>query len=392
MANEETLNADLAPKFPVPLTTFAATAAVVLSLVGVSGNLLTIAALTRDRKLRNKATTAFIISLAVSDFLFCAINLPLTAVRYFYQEWILGDQLCRVFPFFFYGNVAASLMSMVAVTINRYVIIGCYSHYATLYKPSAVYMMIAALWIFSFGMIFPPLVDLWGTLGLDEETFSCTIKKLDGKSPKKFLFLVAFLLPCVVIIFCYSAIFYKIRTTRRKMESHSFRTPVSASKQRIQRKKYRSEDIKLTKMMLTIFVCFLVCFLPLMMVNVLDDEMQQPVIHIFASVLAWMSAAINPIIYSIQNQQYQQAFRALFCGRVRVSRRRAAAGVSQDEPNHPRSEMFCPCLGQAPPSPNVTPSTSKMSVSTLCVELKALNKINVEQLQIYPTELCDNQI
>ena len=42
-------------------------------------------------------------------------------------------------------------------------------------------------------------------------------------------------------------------------------------------------------MMLTIFILFLVCFLPLMLVNVLDDDMKQPVYHIIASVLAWMS-------------------------------------------------------------------------------------------------------
>ena len=27
--------------------------------------------------------------------------------------------ICRLFPFFFYGNVAASLMNMVAITVNR---------------------------------------------------------------------------------------------------------------------------------------------------------------------------------------------------------------------------------------------------------------------------------
>ena len=87
--------------------------------------------------------------------------------------------------------------------------------------------------ILSFGMIFPPLIDKWGTLGLDEETFSCTIKRLDGKSPKKFLFLVAFLLPTVVIVTCYSAIFYKIKTTRKTIESHSFRTPDCPPTQRL---------------------------------------------------------------------------------------------------------------------------------------------------------------
>jgi hypothetical protein len=34
----------------------------------------------------------------------------------------MGATLCRLYPFFFYGNVGASLMNMVAITINRYVV------------------------------------------------------------------------------------------------------------------------------------------------------------------------------------------------------------------------------------------------------------------------------
>ena len=152
--------------------------------------------------------------------------------------------------------------------------------------------------------ITPPLFDLWGSLGLDEATFSCTIKELDSKSPKKFLFLVAFLLPSVVIVVCYSAIFYKVRkirvfcrgfskiemiqikTTRRKMESHNLRTPLSAStvQDHQRHKRQRREDIRLTKMMLTIFILFLICFLPLMLVNVLDDDMTQPSVHIIGDI------------------------------------------------------------------------------------------------------------
>jgi hypothetical protein len=32
----------------------------------------------------------------------------------------MGATLCRLYPFFFYGNVGASLMNMVAITLNRY--------------------------------------------------------------------------------------------------------------------------------------------------------------------------------------------------------------------------------------------------------------------------------
>jgi len=305
--------------FPPPihfsqnLALFAAASAIFLCLVGVTGNLLTVVALTRDKKLRQQATTTFVISLAFSDLLFCAINLPLTAVRYIQQEWTLGPVLCRMFPFLFYGNVAASLMSMVAITINRYVLIAYYGYYNRIYSSGNILLMLAAVWIFSFGMIFPPLVDVWGTLGLDEATFSCTIKKLDGKSPKKFLFLVAFLLPSISILVCYSAIFYRVKSSRHNVESHSHRTPCPIAKTKAVIRAQRMEDLKLTKMMLTIFLLFLICFLPLMLVNVLDDFIRQPYIHIIASVLAWTSATINPILYSFLNQQYQKAFRTLLC-------------------------------------------------------------------------------
>jgi len=313
--------------------------------------------------------SVFIVSLAFSDLLFSAINLPLTSVRYFYQRWVFGDQLCRIFPFLFYGNVAASLMSMVAVTINRFVIIGYYEYYSKVYTARNVYLMIAALWMFSFGMITPPLFDLWGSLGLDEATFSCTIKELNSKSPKKFLFLVAFLLPSVVIVVCYSAIFYKIKMTRRKMESHNLRTLILAStlQENQKNKRQRKEDIRLTKMMLTIFILFLICFLPLMLVNVLDDDMTKPSIHIIASVLAWMSAAINPFIYSIQNQHYQQAFRNLL-GR----KKNTGVYTSRLDVHSNRSSQYLCCIKPSV-NPSVTPASSKASVNTINIELKSLH-------------------
>ena len=59
------------------------------------GNLLTVVALLKCQKLRSHATTMFVISLAVSDLLFCTINLPLTASRYVHEEWRLGTEMCR---------------------------------------------------------------------------------------------------------------------------------------------------------------------------------------------------------------------------------------------------------------------------------------------------------
>jgi hypothetical protein len=43
------------------------------------------------------------------------------------------------------------------------------------------------------------------------------------------------------------------------------------------------------------------------------NKMRVPALHVVASVLAWMSAVINPFIYAFKNRQYQQAFKKVAC-------------------------------------------------------------------------------
>ena len=38
--------------------------------------------------------------------------------------------------------------------------------------------MLLIVWVFSFGMMIAPLAEVWGKLGLDDPTFSCTILRL----------------------------------------------------------------------------------------------------------------------------------------------------------------------------------------------------------------------
>ncbi|XP_069694403.1 protein trapped in endoderm-1 isoform X2 [Periplaneta americana] len=300
--------------YPRGATIFASVCAVLFSVVGVVGNLITAVALLRCSKLRHHATTAFVISLCMSDLLFCSINLPLTASRYINQAWVLSCTLCKLFAFFFYGNVAVSLLSMVAITINRYILISCHSLYDKLYTPRYICLMLLFAWVFSFSMMVPPLLEVWGRLGLDPPTFSCTILKKDGKSPKKMLFILGFLLPCVVIIVSYTCIYWKVRQSRRNLQAHNpsgsnANNVAPTTSQFLQRR----EDIRLTRLMLSIFCCFLLCFLPLMLVNVADDEIRYPVVHVLASVLAWASSVVNPFIYAGSNRQYRAAYRRLLC-------------------------------------------------------------------------------
>ncbi|GAB0094314.1 protein trapped in endoderm-1 [Sergentomyia squamirostris] len=293
--------------YPDEATIFAAVCASIFAIVGVLGNSITIVALLRCPKLRSHATTAFVLSLCISDLLFCSMSLPLQAIRYTWQKWTLGETLCHVFPVLLYGNVAVSLLSMVGITMNRYILIAYNSIYASIYRPLYIWLQLCFVWIVAFSLLIPPVLGVWGRMGLDEMTFSCTIlPDDDGRSPKKVLFLVGFLIPCLVIIISYTCIYWTVRRQRMRLRSHSGLQSSASTGSR------EREDSRLTTMMLTIFFCFLLCYLPLMVVNVFDNEVDYPVLHILASVMCWASGVINPFIYAASNRNYRVAYTKLF--------------------------------------------------------------------------------
>ncbi|XP_053686584.1 protein trapped in endoderm-1 [Sabethes cyaneus] len=288
------------------MSIFATISAGLVFVFGIIGNLLTVIALLKYQKLRKHPTTVFVLSLAVSDLFFCAVNMPLTAIRFLNQQWTLGEGLCKVFPVFFYGNVAVSVLSMVGLTINRYTLILHPSRYSKIYTPISLFFQLLLIWGFSFGIMLLPLFEVWGRLGLDEETFSCTILKKNDSSPKKFIFLFGVLVPCIVISVSYSCIFYTVHKQRSKLKAHN-----ANASGRIESFFRNKEDCRLTLTLLTIYLCFLICFLPLMLANVIDDDGSHANLHVFASVLAWMSAVINPFIYAIGSQNYRHAYTKL---------------------------------------------------------------------------------
>ena len=67
------------------------------AILGFSGNLLTILAIpyaAKKKKFnlhRNWPLTIFILNLAIADFLYSSINLPLYALQYLHEGWFWGE-------------------------------------------------------------------------------------------------------------------------------------------------------------------------------------------------------------------------------------------------------------------------------------------------------------
>jgi len=95
-------------------------------LVGVAsvGNCFLLVCILADKKLHN-ATNFFIGNLAAGDLLMCLSCVPLTASYALDRHgWTFGIPLCHLRPLLQCATVFASALSLTAIAVDRYVVVG----------------------------------------------------------------------------------------------------------------------------------------------------------------------------------------------------------------------------------------------------------------------------
>ncbi|XP_032517985.2 G-protein coupled receptor moody-like isoform X1 [Danaus plexippus] len=309
-------------KFSPTLLTFAAIVTGIIMIIGLFGNLLTVVALLKCPKVRNVAA-AFIISLCIADFLFCAMVLPFAISGFWTRTWSHGGALCKLVPFLRYGNVGVSLLSIALITLNRYIMIAHHSWYGRVYRKHNIALMIIFSWMFSYGMQIPTLIGVWGKFDYDPELGTCSIVTDEfGRSAKTALFVIAFIVPALLIFICYARIFWVVHSSEQRMREHQRSQSTNAGSLNNDKRstikdtretKARRNEWRITKMVLAIFLSFLVCYLPITIAKVADSHVHFPVFHIAGYLLLYASACVNPIIYVIMNAQYRAAYKAALC-------------------------------------------------------------------------------
>lgn len=96
---------------------------IVVIVAGV-GNSFLLACILADKKLHN-ATNFFIGNLAAGDLLMCLSCVPLTASYAFDSHgWAFGRPLCHLVPLLQCAAVFASVLSLTAIAVDRYIVVG----------------------------------------------------------------------------------------------------------------------------------------------------------------------------------------------------------------------------------------------------------------------------
>merc|ERR1712218_304011 len=83
-----------------------------------------------------------------------------------YSDPDLIDTLCPFLPFLAYSFGSTSLITLMALSINRFVII-CYNDiYQKIYTKTSVHFRIVLIWFCTIGFVALPLTGLWGKYDL----------------------------------------------------------------------------------------------------------------------------------------------------------------------------------------------------------------------------------
>ncbi|XP_058470609.1 growth hormone secretagogue receptor a isoform X2 [Solea solea] len=286
--------------YSIPLLTVITVACTLLFLVGMTGNVMTILVVSKYRDMRT-TTNLYLCSMAVSDLLIF-LCMPLDLYRMWrYRPWRFGDALCKLFQFVSESCTYSTILSITALSVERYLAICFPLRAKALVTKRRVRALILLLWtvsLLSAGPVFAMVGverDSVGprefSLGLGNDSDS----SLEGVDTRELL---------------YSLI------GRRLWQRHR---ETSIGSRGAHRDKSNRQTIK---MLVVVVLAFVLCWLPFHVGRYLQFrslDAPSPLLSqlseycsMVSVVLFYLSAAINPILYNTMSWKYRGAAARLF--------------------------------------------------------------------------------
>ncbi|XP_076469163.1 G-protein coupled receptor moody-like [Babylonia areolata] len=291
--------------YPDEVFTAVEVVTVLLAAGGFLGNGLTVLAILTS-SLSNNINGILIGNLSFASVLYCSLVLPMQALAYHHRGWVLPLAVCVGAAAIRVWLIGVTMCLLSAIAVYRFIHV-VYPHaYRRWSERRAFYPIILVCWTFALLFCLGPMWG-WGSYRFESPILQCTFNSLHpDKSHKITVVTIGYVIPCVFICVCYARIGCVVCRSRRR----ALRGSIHGRKNR------RRGSLRLTTMMLLIFIGFFMGTTPYFLINVLDPRHQRPMAHIWAPCAAWLLYCLNPVIYTVMDKNFQQAYRQLICCRV----------------------------------------------------------------------------
>ncbi|KAG8444858.1 hypothetical protein GDO86_009857 [Hymenochirus boettgeri] len=323
-----------------------------ITLATLLSNAFVIATVYQTRKLHTPANY-LIASLAFTDLLVSILVLPIATVYTVTGKWTLGQIICDMWLSSDITCCTASILHLCVIALDRFWAITDAVEYTKKRTPKRAVVMIALVWVFSISISMPPL--FWRQ-SKAEEIAVCAVNT-DHVLYTVYSTVGAFYVPTLLLIALYGRIYVEARsrilkqspktTGKRLTKAHlitdspgsssvsstNSRTPeilsdtgspvyvnqvkVKVSDALLEKKKIMAaRERKATKTLGVILGAYIVCWLPFFIISLVmpickDACWFHPAIFDFFNWLGYLNSLINPIIYTMSNEDFKQAFHKL---------------------------------------------------------------------------------
>lgn len=317
----------------------------IIMLSSLVGNTLIILAIYRNLSLRS-ITSVFIANLAVADFLLALLGMPFTMASSITYEWVFGDAWCTINGMINSIFCIASMLSLAAVSIDRYFAIIKPLQYPLIMTPRVALRMISYVWLHAIICAFLPVFGWSSYIYITKESI-CTADWGSDIPYTLFIFASSFFAPLVVMAYCY---FHILRAARRQskkivprvgelreetlqtmvavpvafaIDSSSVASAKDKAKEKEAKEKFK-RDTRAAKTLLIVMGTFMFCWAPhfIGMTCFLFPSCKWPDAFFATTTwLAMLNSGCNPIIYGVMNKKFRQSFKdILMCRKTRTNR------------------------------------------------------------------------
>lgn len=237
-----------------------------------------------------------------------------------------------------------SLFTLAVIAFNRYYLIGHSQSYPRVFSKTNSLVMCGAIWLLA-NVIMLPTITGWTRNKYNPKTNACSYARDESKAYHYLLLVVAYGIPLVVVVVSYGKLYYIVRSSRQRVvgiQMAVFSKADSANKkgQSQQQGSEKSDvipvqtanviasqkpaanvnqrEMKLTRMLVVIFLVFLVLISPYALANVLDDHSNMSrTVHTLFAWMMFLNCAVNPLLYAWMNPTFREAYLVLLTARCK---------------------------------------------------------------------------
>lgn len=286
----------------------------IIILAALFGNLAVITVCLLRRSMRNDISNLLIINLSITDLSTTLLVMVSTMLALVSDKWILGDVWCNIVCSANYCLIIVSMLTLCCISMDRYKAVMhplSYPLHITHYRMKVI---ITYTWI--QGIAFGIAPSICGWVAFDYWEAICAIQwhlyRPDTILYVVLAFLLCFLTPGMVLIYCYSKIVKEVKNQKSVANCSTS----GDSRTQEQNKRKISERSKLVCSLLVVVVAYFLCTTPfsvtkLIKVIAMDRDSIPRGINLVATLLGYVASAINPLIYGIFRRDFRNAYKHL---------------------------------------------------------------------------------